>query len=66
MKNKLSKFIKSQRGVNTVEIVIILAVLVGLAIIFRAKISEFAIGIMDTIFKDTKVQDLSPSSLGTP
>ncbi|NLU53164.1 MAG: hypothetical protein GXX10_09935 [Clostridiaceae bacterium] len=63
MKNKLLRFLKSQRGINTVEIVIILAVLVGLAILFRTQIVNFAKDIMDSIFKDTNVQNLSPSSV---
>jgi len=63
MKNKLLRFLKSQRGINTVEIVIILAVLVGLAILFRTQIVSFAKDIMDSIFKDTNVQNLSPSSI---
>jgi hypothetical protein len=34
-------FLKSQRGINTVEVVIILAILVGLAILFKDQISAF-------------------------
>ncbi len=49
MKRFLS-FLKSKRGINTVEIVIILAVIVGIAIIFREQIGKFANSLMDTVF----------------
>lgn len=62
MKNKVKSFIKSNKGVNTVEVVIILAIMVGLAIIFREQIGAFANGIMDSIFKDTNV-DFSPAGM---
>ncbi|HBR03548.1 MAG TPA: hypothetical protein DD738_13170 [Ruminiclostridium sp.] len=51
MKN-VKKFLTSQRGVNTVEVVIILAVVVGLAIIFRERIGAFANNLMDKVFEN--------------
>lgn len=62
MKNHVRKFFTSQRGINTVEVVIILAVVVGIAIIFRAKIGVFANGLMDSIFNNT-TGDLSPAGM---
>lgn len=53
MKDKIKQFLTSKRGINTVEVVIILAIVVGLAIIFRTQIITFATNIMDSIFKNT-------------
>lgn len=62
MKKHVVKFFTSQRGMNTVEVVIILAVVVGIAIIFREQIGAFANGLMDSIFKDTNI-DYSPAGM---
>ncbi|HHY63525.1 MAG TPA: hypothetical protein GX501_00610 [Clostridiaceae bacterium] len=59
---RVKKFIKSQDGINTVEVVIILAIMVGLAIIFREQIGAFANSLMDAIFKDTNV-DFTPGGM---
>lgn len=56
MRNKIKRFLKSKRGINTVEVVILLAIMVGLAIIFREQIGKFANGIMDTLFKNTNIK----------
>ncbi len=55
MWNRVKCFLKSKRGINTVEVVILLAIMVGLAIIFREQIGKFANGIMDALFDNTKV-----------
>ena len=55
MWNRVKCFLKSKRGINTVEVVILLAIMVGLAIIFREQIGEFTNGIMDSLFDNTKV-----------
>lgn len=62
MWSKAKNFIKSQKGINTVEVVIILAIMVGLAIIFREQIGAFAKGLMRSIFEDTNI-DFSPSGM---
>ncbi|NLB79671.1 MAG: hypothetical protein GX796_12780 [Clostridiaceae bacterium] len=62
MWNKVKCFLKSKRGINTVEIVIILAIMVGLAIIFREQIGKFANNIMKSLFEDTQV-DWSPEGM---
>lgn len=41
-------FIKEQKGINTVEIVVLVAVAIGLALIFR----EQLIGFINNIFAD--------------
>ncbi len=55
MWNRVKCFLKSKRGINTVEVVILLAIMVGLAIIFRKQVGDFANGIMDSLFDNTNV-----------
>ena len=43
-------FLKEEDGLGTVEIVVIIAVLVGIALIFRAAIFSFVSGAVDKIF----------------
>ena len=38
---RVQDLLRSQRGINTVEVVIILAILVGLAILFKDQITAF-------------------------
>ncbi|MBN1623772.1 MAG: hypothetical protein JXN10_09390 [Clostridia bacterium] len=47
----------SEKGMGTVEIVIIVAVLVGVALIFREAISKFVTDMIDSIFNDTEIID---------
>lgn len=46
----LKSFLKEEDGLGTVEIVVIIAVLVGLALIFRKAIFSFVNQILDKIF----------------
>ncbi|MBR2992963.1 MAG: hypothetical protein IKF31_06615 [Clostridiales bacterium] len=45
----------SKKGMGTVEIVIIIAVLVSLALIFRAGITEYGQKVMSFCFDDSKI-----------
>ncbi len=51
----LKDFIREEDGLGTVEIVIIIAVLVGVALIFRDSLIKFATGIMDSVFSTTDI-----------
>lgn len=44
-----------KRGMGTVEVVIILAVLVGIALIFREAITNFVEGIIDGTLNDQSI-----------
>ena len=44
-----------RRGMGTVEVVIILAVLVGIALIFRKAITEFVTNIIDATLNDESI-----------
>ena len=47
--------LEQRRGMGTVEIVIIIAVLVALALIFRTALMGYAENIMDFVFNDGAV-----------
>ena len=47
--------LRREDGMGTVEIVIIIAVLVGLALIFRDAILKFATGVMDALFANDQI-----------
>ena len=49
--------ITDRRGMGTVEVVIILAVLVGIALIFREAITEFVNNIIDATLNDENIID---------
>lgn len=49
--------IAKNKGLGTVEIVILIAVLVGLALIFRDAIVDFAKKLMDAVFSGNEVID---------
>ncbi|HOJ80336.1 MAG TPA: Flp1 family type IVb pilin [Clostridiales bacterium] len=54
--NKLVKsFLSEEDGLGTVEIVVIIAVLVGIALIFRDAIIKFVTDIMKSIFASDSV-----------
>jgi Flp pilus assembly pilin Flp len=58
MLSLLKRFAKEEDGLGTVEIVIIIAVLVGIALIFKSVIVNFVTTILKNIFgqaNDTKI-----------
>ena len=55
MVSRLKNFFKRQGGMGTVEIVIIVAVLVGIALIFRDAILVFATDIMSGVFGEETI-----------
>lgn len=55
MVNCLKRLIGKEKGMGTVEIVIIVAVLVGIALIFRDAIINFVTEIMGNVFGDGSI-----------
>jgi len=55
MNRLVRKFMSEEDGLGTVEIVIIIAVLVGIALIFRDAIINFVTRIMESIFADQNI-----------
>lgn len=53
----LSSFFKEEDGLGTVEIVVIIAVLVGIALIFRDAIINFVTDIMKSVFANDDVKE---------
>ena len=58
MKNQLKRFWTEEDGMGTVEVVIIVAVLVSVAMIFKTQITQFASKLMKDFFK-TENADVS-------
>lgn len=64
MKDMLARFIREEDGIGTVEIVVIIAVLVGIALIFRDAIIKFVTEIMKSVFADdTITKDVGSGSI---
>ncbi len=57
MSNVFTRFIKEEDGLGTVEIVIIIAVLVGIALIFRHSIVKFVTKIIDQVFGNDNINN---------
>lgn len=55
---KLAKKMPKLKGLGTIEIVIIIAVLLALALLFREKITAFAQELMDKVFNSSILGDL--------
>lgn len=45
----------SRRGLGTVEVVIVIAVLIGIALLFRSAITAYARDIIESVFGDSSV-----------
>lgn len=52
---------KNEQGINTIEIVIILAVVVGIALIFRDKMIDFAGNILNDVLNTET--DINPETI---
>lgn len=65
MFHKLKGFVKEEDGLGTVEIVIIIAVLIGLALIFRKQVYSLVNQIFDKIFGSAGDSISAPDSTYT-
>ena len=52
----LRRFYEEEDGMGTIEIVMIIAALMCIALLFRKQIMEFAKGIMEKVFKTDAVE----------
>lgn len=57
----LKDFLREEDGLGTVEIVVIIAVLVGVALIFRKAIFQFVNSILDKLFENASSVSDNPS-----
>ncbi len=51
--NKIKEFIREERGVGVVEIILILVILIGLVILFRTTIVKIVTDILGSITNNT-------------
>ncbi|MDD4296681.1 MAG: Flp1 family type IVb pilin [Ruminiclostridium sp.] len=61
MKKLLIKFVKDEKGINTVEIVVLVAIAIGLALIFRDQITSFLQSIFAKIFNPDAIIPTAPT-----
>lgn len=57
MLEQVKRFLKEEDGMGTVEIILILAVLVSIALIFRKQIIEFVNNALKSILGDSNTQE---------
>ncbi len=62
----IKSFIKEEDGMSTVEIVIIIAVLVGIAILFRNYITDFVKYVLGLIFNKSEIENPHIQNSPTP
>lgn len=55
----VKKFYEEEDGMGVVEIVMIIAALMCIALLFRKQVFEFAKSIMDKVFKPDTIKDVS-------
>lgn len=55
IKSKIEKFLKNENGMGVVEVVLIILVLVGLALLFKNQITGIANGIFRSIKDQVKL-----------
>lgn len=60
MSKLIRKFTKDVKGINTVEVVVLVAIAIGLALIFKDQITAFVKEILDNIL-NTSVFKISPT-----
>lgn len=54
LKRKVKDFINDERGMGVIEVVLIIVVLVGLALIFKTQITGIANGLYESIKEEIK------------
>lgn len=58
-----NRFIKREEGLGTVEIVVIIAILVGIALIFRNAIIDFVTSIMKGVFNSDVTTQINSTGI---
>lgn len=66
MKNYIKGIKNREDGMGTVEIVIIVAVLVGIALIFRAQLFGFVYDITGNIFNSNEIREMRTNPTSNP
>ncbi len=55
---KIAAFFADERGLNTVELVVIIAIVIGLALMFRKSITGYVDTLLTGIFSDATSEEL--------
>jgi len=55
---RVRAFFADERGLNTVELVVIIAIVIGLALLFRSRITAYVTTLLDAIFSEDISKDL--------
>ncbi|MFZ5353237.1 MAG: Flp1 family type IVb pilin [Bacillota bacterium] len=55
----IKSFIKEEDGLGTVEIVVIIAILIGIALLFKRQIYTFVANLLDSIFGSDQIQQIT-------
>lgn len=66
MAHRKTNVLKREDGMGTVELVIIVAVLVGIALIFRAQLFGFVQDITGNIFNGSEIREMRTNPTATP
>lgn len=57
--NFIKKFLRDEEGMETIEVVVIIAVLVTVALVFKGKITEYVGSLTDELFSDENITDMT-------
>lgn len=61
MKKKLNRIIRDQSGINTVEIVVLVAIAIGLALLFREQLFGFVNKVLGSVFDIPWINNPTPT-----
>ena len=64
MLHKIKNFWKDEQGMGTLEILLIVAVLVGIALIFRQQITSWVLDLLN--ITDTHINEFDPANMPKP
>lgn len=60
--NFLKKFLREEDGMETIEVVVIVGVLLAIALIFKDAIGSFAQRLINTVFDDGIIDKQNPTN----
>lgn len=68
MKKCFLEFFRDEKGINTVEIVVLVAIAIGLALIFREQLLGFIGKVFNNVLDDTRIALPTPipTTISTP
>ena len=64
--NMFIRFLREEDGLGTVELVVIIAVLLGVALLFRKQLFDFVQKVLNSIFNGAEAAELQKNPLLNP